>query len=76
MITVRQNLWLHNLYIRYSATVRSASTALVSCSGPECNLWMTDVRLQGGNIDDPLLGGLHVSAGSVYADSKSFIFLN
>lgn len=68
LMTVQQNLWLHNVFIKYSSSEMSPYGGLVTCFDADCNLWMTDVTLQGSNNHDQVLGALHVSGGSVYAD--------
>ena len=68
---LKQQFWMHGIYIRYTATSRSlarSENSMMSCSTSSCNLWMTNVRLQGGNARDPPQGGLEVTDGSVYGN--------
>lgn len=68
---LQQQFWMHGIYIRYTATSRSlarSENSMMSCSTSDCNLWMTNVRLQGGNQRDPTQGGLEVTDGAVYGN--------
>ena len=70
LMSVFQNLWLHGLYIRHHATTRTGteSWSVVWCGSKDCNLWMTDVTIQGDGSKDSGKGALHVSGGQVYAE--------
>lgn len=63
------NIWLDSLYIRHHRTRRSASTVVLACMSKGCNLWMTDVTLQGDGSEDPIYGGLVAAmGGQLYAN--------
>lgn len=66
-IQVYQNLWPHCLYIRHHRTPRTHTEDVVYCATEYCNLWMTDVTLQGDGSKDPSWGGMSVIGGQVYA---------
>jgi hypothetical protein len=80
-LRAEQNLWLDNLYIRYSATNRTAYSSLVDCFGPACNLWLTSVTLQGDKWAVRDDGGdiynraVAVVGGQLYAEGAGFRFL-
>jgi hypothetical protein len=74
-LRAEQNLWLDNLYIRFSATNRTNRTqrsSLVDCIGLACNLWLTAVTLQGDKFGyaadaDLEIGAVEVIGGQLYA---------
>lgn len=68
LMSVYSSIWLHKLYIRHHSTTRSDTMSVIWCGTEDCNLWMTDVTLQGDGAEDPELGGLDASGGQVYAE--------
>ena len=62
-----QNVWLHSLYIRHHRTTRTDTDVVMRCWSRNCNLWMTDVTIQGDDSEGPAFGGLVVNAGQAYA---------
>lgn len=68
LFIIVQNMWLDNLFLRYKHTDRSDTKALIFATSKTCNLWMTNITIQGDGSEDPVWGGLSVSGGQVYAE--------
>lgn len=68
LFSIAQNMWLDNLFFRYKHTERSSTYKLIYAASETCNLWMTNVTIQGDGYDDPAWGGLSVSGGQVFAE--------
>lgn len=69
LMYVAQNMWLDNLFIRHTKTERGGRPILATES-ESCNLWMTNVTLQGEGTMDPVWP-VFVSDGQVYAEGMS-----
>lgn len=69
LMTPKQEMWLHNLYIRRHSTIRSDDNgSIIQCVSDDCKMWLTEVTLQGDGNQDPFFGGLAVSGGQLYGD--------
>lgn len=77
---IQQQFWMHGLYIAFSSSytgfLQPSEEALVSCTTIFCNLWMTDVRLQGSNGVDPFFGALQMEQGTAYAEGVYIPYLH
>lgn len=71
-ISMYQSWWLDNVYIRHRRTPRTKDSidfkGVVWCGSVKCNLWMTNVTLQGDGRQDPEQGGVAVHGGQLYAN--------
>lgn len=75
LMDVLQNLWLNNLYIRHHRTNRTDSVVVLWCGTLQCNLWLTDVSLEGDAEFDPEFGGLGVEGGQAYAEGVNTVLM-
>lgn len=72
LVSVKQNFWMHGLYIRHHRTARTQTdNVVVWCGTEDCNLWLTSVTVQGDGTDDPSRGGLEVNGGQLYAEGAT-----
>jgi hypothetical protein len=70
LVSVKNYLWLHSLYILHHMITQMNVTVpypLVSCDDRQCNLWLTSVTLQGERIEFMSVGGVDVFQGQLFA---------
>lgn len=73
LFSISQNMWIDNLYFRYKHTQRSSTNKLIFAASKSCNLWMTNVTIQGDGYDDPTWGALSIEGAQVYAEDLIII---
>eukprot|EP00892_Ulva_mutabilis_P005563 jgi/Ulvmu1/3379/UM158_0002.1 len=69
-------LWMHNLYLRHTFSVRDNGVALIESTGPFVQLWMTQMTLQGAGMYAVGTGALGLNAaGPTYLEGCKFSHL-
>lgn len=73
MRSVRQELWLHNIYFRRHGAAHAFTDSFTQLLAEgNRSIWLTDCTIQGDSSDDPYFGGLSVYGAQVYAKSAAF----
>eukprot|EP00892_Ulva_mutabilis_P011349 jgi/Ulvmu1/8587/UM045_0030.1 len=69
-------LWMHNLYLRHTASVRDDAVALVTSTEPSGQLWLTQMTMQGAGAYADGIGALGLTAGGpTYVEGCRFSHL-